>query len=298
MSSASPISYEQINHWVTSPNELVAIGGEVQLPYPIQLPPTGKAYMDILGVTLTNNIPNIFSWQGFSNRKCRVKTTDAGGVDMVPWTNIVLNCGKYGPTDIAAAINSAISEIAGGTLWTSDLDPGFAIGYNTVTSRIWLTIDDSKLNPARGVHFWFDMSQAGAGSDLSYTMGWSELKNPFTPIMPGIFISFSDQCSRTDSQGVGIKLLNSMCPERPINQEMLRLVAEVPIAESFSSATPTIQWPVSGITPRLVYNGSKMITSYRISSLSGRANESRTLGFPVVVQQFGLVCSIQMQLYS
>ena len=299
MSGSTPLEAEIIREWTADPNEVFPLEQTIRLPSPIQLPNTRKdAYLTVLNMSITTEIPNIFSWTTFNNRRVRVATKDVLGNIVDAWRTIVMESGRYSVSNISSAINT---EIASWGWYTNATQPVLQIGSNNTTSRTWVELDDTKLAVGHGTHLIVDMSLLTAQSDLSYTLGFAEVDNPFGNTGPVLYsITENDQAPKVDTQGTHVRILcDDLAPPRFVNSSIYRSLATIPITEiPVGTITPTISWPRTGVTPTLHYSGPRIISSYTIRSLGGRSSESRTQGFPVLVKGLGTVLQVTMHLYS
>lgn len=303
-SLSSPLEFIQRETYRLSSDEVFPVGGDVRPAVPLQLPIGRDLYVTVSNATLTTALPNFFAWSGFDNRRIRIKTTtnDPIPVDVHGWVTVVLRTGRYEVSDVAAAINSYIVESL--SWYFNKFDPALTLQANPSTGQASIGIDDTKLDPAHGAHLVVDMSLTSAGSDMAYTLGFSELvfplSNPF-----GVFrnIWYSDVCPRVDSQGTYTLILSDLLPARDFSVvssdagsvENHPILALIPITENPSQG-PTQEWPITGISATVRYQGPRTLSAYKIWSLSGRAHESRTSGFPLLAQGFGLVFRASIQI--
>jgi hypothetical protein len=233
-------------------SDLGPMDGRVHLNSPIAI--SSKAVvMQATAVQLSDRVPNVFDGSPFgipfNNTKVRV------GTDTEAYVTIQLAPGLYFGLDyIEAAINAAINDSLG--WWTDPLDPGLKIEYNYIISRAVITIDSTKLAPAFGTQFRFDLRKSLSKSDMYSTLGFSAT-DVFT--VDGAYTSVAPP--NLHPQGTSCVIHLSICPQRKRNDEIVAVIATVPLTDALIPKDNI--WPAQGqLSPKMVYRGTKNITDY------------------------------------
>lgn len=202
------------------------LDGTVYLNPPLQADSRLQHTVKIVDIQIPSRIPNIFNFGGTNTGLVRV----SNGTTTI---NIQLDDGVYSATSLSNAINSVIET------WYSDItNPAFTIEANTTVSKLYITIDSSKLNVAGQFTINFNYNN----SKMYELLGFSAVKEFTTD---GIFTSdvypkmnyFGDSIE-CQIGGFGSLMLKNGAPSEQI--------ATIPIIRTTSNA---YYYPSNGLIP-------------------------------------------------
>jgi len=251
-----------------SVNGVATLDGEVLLSKALQLPMRDGVKVQVCAITISDRIPNVFNaypFYQFDNTLLRVWTSSTVGAPVT----IQLPRGLYGDSSqIADAINAVIAPLG---WYANSTIPALSFGANSVTEKIIVTIDNSKMNSP--THQWLalDLRKTSTNTDMAYTLGYSEGVALFQGVAAARLIWESDILPRMDTQGTSCDVRCSLIPDRRRDDRFVDTLAIIPFAGKNTISDNV--WPSSGqISPLLVYEGSKTINyaSFRILTMEGR----------------------------
>jgi len=250
----------------TTPHGVGLLDGSTNLDPLLQLPPNGISKMQVNAISISDRIPNFFNaspYYSFDNTIFRISTNTAGPYD------VVIPRGLYNTVDqVAAAINNAININL--HWWNVSTDPGLIFVANTISDRVIIDIDSTKLNPLYGNSFRLDMRKSTCGTDVAQTLGFSQSTAYLVGVAGNTTTFTSNQYVRMDTQGTTCDIQSSLISQRKRNDKQVRTLALVPFAGK--NTTSDNVWPSSGqISPILVYEGSRTIKylTMEVKTLNG-----------------------------
>ena len=228
-------------------NTTAAVGildGLVTLQEAYALSTMKRCYIKPISCQMSTRIPNIFNYGQFNNTIIRVKRNVADA-----WTTITFPPGIYNTTiDIQAAITASVP-----TWYTDPYLPALAIGSNTVTDQVFITLDSSKLAPG-GTQMCVDLSQ----SKIAYTLGFPTAS---TFIADGLYTS--TLVVRLDAQGTFCDVTCSLTNARIVNGACKKILFSVPL--TLMSGLTEYMYPINGNNvPLIQYTGSNYISNFSI----------------------------------
>jgi hypothetical protein len=256
MSNIIEFRYE-LNPDVTA-HGVGTLDGATTIEPQLQLPMSGFVKMQVNAITISDRIPNFFNaapFYEFDNTIFRVEVPTHGMFD------VVIPRGLYNTVDqVAAAINDAINTNLG--WWTNPLDPGLTFIANTISDKVIIAIDSTKLMWA-GAIFILDMRKTTTGTSAALTLGFTEASALLTGVA-GTTVEFvSNQYVRMDTQGTTCDIQSNLISQRKRNSTQVRTLALVPFAGK--NTTSDNIWPSAGqISPILVYEGGRSIKYWNI----------------------------------
>lgn len=252
---------ERMSNSIVLRSSITTIGtleGNLVLRTPVKMPSNGQVKIQCSSMQVSNRIPNIYNGAvlglNFNNTMLRV------GTDLQPYQLIALDNGVYasGPI-IMAAVNAAINTLG---WWMNPKDPGLSISLNDVIGKFVIVIDSSKLNPAFGSQFRFDLQEATTGSTLYKTLGFLS-----TTLLVADGLYTSPNAPVMATQGTTAVVVSSLMPPRRYNEDYKALVADVAIA--YSVIPNDLIWPPGGvISTVLIYSGPRTITQATFNVLT------------------------------
>lgn len=242
------------------------LDGSMQLSIPLDFQTWGTVNMQVDGISLSDQIPNIYDaypTYRWNNTIIQVSTNTLAPV------LIQLPRGLYGTVDvIAAKINNAINTNL--HWWATPTDPGLSIIADTVTSQIIVMIDSTKLNPLYGTSFRMNIQYAVCGTDMAYTLGFTQGAANFIGVA-GTTVSFvCDDEPMLDTQGDVCDVICSLVHHRSRNNKEVKTLARVSFAGKNTLSNNI--WPPGGqLSPMMVYSGPRVVKeiSFRIQTRDG-----------------------------
>lgn len=249
----------------------------VSFKAPIKLPQGGGNLVKVQcsAIHMPNRIPNVFDGTpygiNFDNRFVRV------GTDLLPYQTIQLEPGLYlNGYILMQAINTAINDTLG--WWLDPKIPGLTLVVNEIIDKFIIKIDSTKLNPAVGTQFYFDLREATTGSQMYSTLGFLPT-TLFT--VDGTYSSVA--VPKIFTQGTTAMVNSSIMPARLINDDYQSLVAAVAFTPTVSATT--IDWPKAGeLSTTLVYSGPRIITQATFSVTTVDGNKMVFLDGPIIIE--------------
>jgi hypothetical protein len=219
----------------------------MHLEQPMVLPRTGQIKLQCASVEISDLIPNFYNGNpyglSFDNTRCRV------GNDVDGYVTIQLEMGRYSAQQITAAVNATINSLG---WWTSSTDPGFTITGNDVIQKHVISIDSTKLAPAHGTQFYFDLSTATTNNSMMYySLGYTSTTSL---IVDGVYES--PNLPQMETQGTACVIECDLAEMRRYSEGFKKVLAEVPFAgkTTFSNSV----WPQGAqISPDMIYGGPR-----------------------------------------
>lgn len=204
-----------------------------------------RTYIKPISAQISTRIPNIFSYGAFNNTIIRVKRNVADA-----WTVITLTPGVYlTVSEIGAAVTAATS-----TWHTNPASPAIRIDANTVTDKVFIILDSSKL-AAGGTQACIDLSQ----SQIAFTLGFPAATSY---IADGTYTS--SQVVRMDTQGTKVDIVCSLTTSRVINGVTKKILFSVPMV-AMTGYTEYLYPQLGEPTPLIQYQGNTFLSNYDIN---------------------------------
>lgn len=221
------------------------LSGNVVMTNTLNLDSSKRILIKPISAMLSTRIPNIYKYGIFDNTVIRVRRNVADA-----WTVITLDDGVYVEV---SQIQAALMSIIGG--WMTNInDPALLFAANTVTDKVYITINTSKLSA--GTQMCVDLSQ----SRIAWTLGFPDLT---TYNADGVYASTLSV--NVDAQGVICDVQMSLCQCRYVNGRSQRILFSVPLTLLSSSFTEYLYPPFGQVVPLIQYSGSNSINTYSIN---------------------------------
>lgn len=240
----------------------------INMETPMDLPAGQSIKLQVLSVSVSNLIPNIYNgapYVEWNNTVVKVVFMPANvGV------TVILPRGIYWTAEaIGAAINSALRDNPISSVFLVDNPNPVRLITNTVTMQIGLTIDTMGLPPGVSMTLYLI-------DDLATTLGFAETTFQSTP-GPGEITYVSTLLPQLDVQGVEIDVQATCVAPRRRNGGTARTLCIIPFANN--TGTSDIQWPGSaGISPVMYYDGPRMLRSVTLTIKTKRGDVMLFMG--------------------
>lgn len=222
--------------------------GVVNMRQPKYLDPNKPKAYRVLRVILSPNLPNIYSYNGFSNTT--VNISNNGGTT---WTTVGLKTGIYDVQMLQDSINNVANQL---NWYTNASDVGIIISYNPATQLIYTKLDSTKL--AAAGQLAIDYSISSIYQMLGYT------QTACTFLADGLYTATLSPA--VDVQGTYVEIFVSFIQgTRWTNGQLSSAICRIPLQ---TNGEQEIIWPSSNtgmISPLVAASIPTVIQSYTVS---------------------------------
>ena len=252
------------------------------LNFAIKVPDTEAATLRLIDCHFSKFVANVIAISSpISYDNTRLRFTSDGGAT---WWNVVIPEGRYDIDSFNAAV-SALTE----TLWTDPSDPGIVFGGNPSTGRVYVKLDNTKLNQAGqlGVDFG-----SAACQDIGQFLGFTS-----KPAIIGNNVVEAEDQPMFNLVGDSINLVvEGFGPLSVVDGAPGSVIASVPMI-LHSSASNEFVYPMTPvITPHIqLTNCPPMVNQFSVRFESTRTIErgSQSFKVPVIFIEGG--CYVSME---
>lgn len=241
--------------------------GTVNMTQPRYLDSNKSKAFRVLRVILSPEIPNIYTYGGYSNDKARI-SNDGG----TTWQTVVLKPGIY----TIAMMQDSLNDVANQLAWYAKADdPAIVINYNPATRMVYTKLDSTKLAAPGQIAVDF------AISSMCTVLGYPSSAATF--IIDGIHTA--TLTPKLDAQGTYVEVFMTCIQNvRFVNGSLSSVVCRIPIQ---SSGQTEIIWPGmnTGLTSTFVNaNIPSVINSYNVNIRTASGSECVFLYGNVIIE--------------
>ena len=229
--------------------------GTITMRQPLYLNQNKRKAFRVLRVIMSPEIPNIYSYNGYSNSLINI-SIDGGAT----WVTVSLKAGIYTIQMIQDSINDVANQL---NWYIKPSDPAIVISYNPATRYVYTKLDSSKLLAPGQIAIDYGVSS------IYLLLGYGVLTSKF--LIDGLFTATLPPQLDAQSTYVEIKM-SCIQGVRWTNGSLSSSICRIPI----QSGQVEIVWPAAStglISPLIPASIVNSISSYTINITTGNGSE-------------------------